>query len=151
MALVPEPLEVESDVPTPADVPDVPLVPEPLIEEPEPDPLRPADDPDVPLVPEPPVDELEPEVPRPADVPEVPLIEEPPPRLPVVLEDWSLQSRVEEPEEAPVGELLPWARATQVVPAKRPAANPNRVSCCLIEFSAFSAPNRRSIAGAAGH
>src|SRR5215207_9592203 len=100
MALGPDPLKVEPDVPTPADVPDVPLVPEPLIEEPEPDPLRPADDPDVPLAPEPPVDELEPEVPRPADVPDVPLIEEPPPRLPVVLEDWSVQSRVEEPEEA---------------------------------------------------
>src|SRR3954454_2896863 len=107
MALVPEPLEVEPEVPRPADVPDVPLVPEPLIEEPEPDPLRPADDPDVPLAPEPPVDELEPEVPRPADVPDVPLNEEPPPRLPVVLEDWSVQSRVEELEEAPVGELLP--------------------------------------------
>jgi len=37
MALVPEPLKVWPDVPTPADVPDVPLVPEPLIEEPEPD------------------------------------------------------------------------------------------------------------------
>src|SRR3954454_18497484 len=149
MALVPEPLEVESDVPTPADVPDVPLVPEPLIEEPEPDPLRPAEDPDVPLAPEPPVDELEPEVPRPADVPGVPLVEEPP-RLPVVLEDWSVQSRVEEPEVA-LGELLPWARATQVVPARRPAAKPNRVSCCLIDFSTLSAPNRRSMAGAASN
>jgi hypothetical protein len=154
MALGPDPLKVEPDVPTPADVPDVPLVPEPLIEEPEPDPLRSADDPDVPLAPEPPVNELEPEVPRPADVPDVPLepdvplIEEPPPRLPVVLEDWSVQSRVEEPEEA-LGELLPWARATQVVPAKRPAAKPNRVSCCLIDFSTLSAPNRRSMAGAA--
>src|SRR5215211_7885894 len=143
--------ELEPEVPRPADEPEVPLVPEPLIEEPEPDPLRLAEDPDVPLVPEPPVDELEPEVPRPADVPDVPLIEEPPPRLPVVLDDWSVQSRAEEPEDAPVGELLPWARATQVVPAKRPAANPNRVSCCLIDFSAFSAPNRRSMAGAAGN
>src|SRR5215217_2004056 len=130
MALGPDPLKVEPDVPTPADVPDVPLAPEP------------------------PVNELEPEVPRPADVPDVPLepdvplIEEPPPRLPVVLEDWSVQSRVEEPEEA-LGELLPWARATQVVPAKRPAAKPNRVSCCLIDFSTLSAPNRRSMAGAA--
>src|SRR5215217_8015018 len=198
MALGPDPLKVEPDVPTPADVPDVPLVPEPLIEEPEPDPLRPADDPDVPLAPEPPVNELEPEVPRPADEPDVPLvhepltvepepdplrpaddpdvplapeppvnelepevprpadepdvplIEEPPPRLPVVLEDWSVQSRVEEPEEA-LGELLPWARATQVVPAKRPAAKPNRVSCCLIDFSTLSAPNRRSMTGAAGN
>jgi hypothetical protein len=110
----------------------------------------------VPLAPEPPVNELEPEVPRPADVPDVPLepdvplIEEPPPRLPVVLEDWSVQSRVEEPEEA-LGELLPWARATQVVPAKRPAAKPNRVSCCLIDFSTLSAPNRRSMRGAAGN
>ena len=148
--LAPEPPvnELEPEVPRPADVPDVPLVPEPLIEEPEPDPLRPADDPDVPLAPEPPVNELEPEAPRPADEPDVPLIEEPPPRLPVVLEDWSVQSRVEEPEEA-LGELLPWARATQVVPAKRPAAKPNRVSCCLIDFSTLSAPNRRSMAGAA--
>src|SRR3954451_546710 len=149
MALVPEPLEVEPEVPRPADVPDVPFVPEPLIEEPEPDPLRPAEDPDVPLAPEPPVGELEPEVPRPADVPDVPLVEEPPPRLPVVLENWSVQSRVEEPEEA-LGELLPWATATQVVPAKRPAAKPSRVSCCLIDFSTLSAPNRRSMAGAAG-
>jgi hypothetical protein len=150
--LAPEPPanELEPEVPRPADVPDVPLVPEPLIEEPEPDPLRPAEDPDVPLAPEPPVNELEPEVPRPADEPDVPLIEEPPPRLPVVLEDWSVQSRVEEPEEA-LGELLPWARATQVVPAKRPAAKPNRVSCCLIDFSTLSAPNRRSMRGAAGN